>query len=105
MQAAARGCSSTALGNRLLARLDALADSHAAGVAVEWVPTDRQLADPFSRVLLGAAPPGCGASGDLVAIAPPPDPAGRPPPADLFAPGAEVRMVNAATLRAPLRRL
>ncbi len=105
VQAAARGCSSTALGNRLLARLDALADSHAAGVAVEWVPTDRQLADPFSRVLLGAAPPGCGASGDLVAIAPPFDPMGRPPPEELlFVPGADARIVNAAPLRLPLRR-
>ena len=79
----------------LLAAIDAAAARLGGGVAVEWVPTDRQLADPFSRVPLGATPPGCGAPGDLVALEfPPLDPEGRPPPPDVGVLGDGARMLN-----------
>eukprot|EP00666_Eupelagonemidae_sp_cell4sb_P005236 gene5236-14077_t len=50
VQAAVRGCSSTRLGNELLAQIDHVVCSLPAGVAVEWVSTDVMLADPFSRI-------------------------------------------------------
>ena len=97
VHATARGCSSTALGNRLLADVDAAARRLGGVVGVEWVSTDRELADPFSRVALGAAPRGCGAPFDLVALDHPPlDPAGRPPPPALYAAGPDAKVINLA---------
>ena len=42
---------------KVLSRIDDDA-SHFSVTAAEWVPTDRQLADPLSRIPLGAAPAG-----------------------------------------------
>ncbi len=95
VQAAVRGCSSTRLGNTLLAQLDAAVEAYAAGVAIEWVSTDVMLADPFSRIPLGVRPHGAGGPGELAPIPPPCDPHGRPPPTDVSLAGAGVRMINA----------
>eukprot|EP00660_Eupelagonema_oceanica_P007530 gene7530-23544_t len=94
VQAMVRGCSTTRLGSRLVARIDAAVRRLGGAVAVDWVSTDFQLADPLSRVPLGASPPpGTGAPGDLTCIAPPLDPMGRSPPADVLVPGATAKQV------------
>ena len=64
--------------NRLLAQLDSLVDRAEATAVVDWIPTDQMLADPFSRVPVGARPVGAGAEGRLVALDNAPlDPHGR----------------------------
>ena len=55
VQAAVRGCSSTALGNRLLARIDAAAARVGGVVAAEWVSTDaHESRGNFKRASRGA---------------------------------------------------
>ena len=93
VQATARGCSSTALGDRLLSRIDAAA-SHFSVTATEWIPTDRQHADPFSRVPLDARPSCCGKADDLLSVALPLDPESRPPPDALYSSGEDARVLQ-----------
>ena len=93
VQAAQRGCSTTRLGNQLLAELDDVA-GRCDAAAVEWISTDTMLADAFSRASLGARPAGAGKAGDLVALdIPPLDPLGRPPPADCGAAGTGAKIL------------
>ncbi len=100
VQAAQRGCSSTRLGNTLIGNLDVMVE-RVPDVAVEWVSTEVMLADPFSRVPLGARPPGAGKSGDLVALdLPPLDPHGCPPPEDCGRPGEGAKMLRTGALLA-----
>ena len=64
---------------------------------MEWMSTEVMLVDPFSRVPLGASPPGAGAAGDLVVLeAVPVDPRGQLPPAEVYAPGPDAKLIAAA---------
>ena len=97
VQASQRGCSSTRLGNQLVATLDALVVRADATAVVDWIPTDQMLADPFSRVPEGVCPLGAGAEGRLVALDNAPlDPHGRTGDVSLIRMSDAAKVINSA---------
>ena len=94
VQASQRGCSTTRLGNLLIAVVDNLV-AKTQSVAVEWISTETMLADAFSRIPMGAKPPGAGKAGDLVALDSAPfDSLGRQPIGNVGLPSANAKMLS-----------